>query len=158
MLWIRGLISTLLVPYMVGVAIPQRISGGRGGWSIGWALIGAGVTFYLASLLRFLEAGGTPTIYFTRPLRSVLGEEPHVVVEGGLYRFTRNPMYVGVILTVLGQALLHGSWAVGLYGLALGPWFHFVVTVLEEPHLRQERGAAYEEYCRRVPRWLERVR
>ena len=156
MLWIRGLIFTFLVPYMVAVAIPQSITERRDGWSIGWALIAMGVTFYVVSLLRFLEVGGTPTIYFTRPLRAVLGEEPQVVVEGGLYRITRNPMYVGVITTVLGQALLYGSWAVGLYGLALAAGFHFVVTVFEEPHLRKERGAAYEEYCRRVPRWFAR--
>jgi len=157
MLWVRGLVFTVLVPYMIAVAIPQWISDTYNGWSVGWVVIGVGITFYLASLFRFLKAGGTPTIYFTRPLRSVLGEEPGVVVESGLYRFTRNPMYVGVILTVLGQAVLYGSWAVGLYGLLLAPWFHFVVTRLEEPHLRKERGMAYEDYCRRVPRWFGRV-
>jgi len=156
MLWIRGLIFTLLVPYMVAVAIPQAITDRRDGWSIGWVLIAIGVTFYVVSLLRFLQVGGTPTIYFARPLRAVLGEEPQVVVETGLYRITRNPMYVGVITAVLGQALLYGSWGVALYGLLLMPLFHFVVTVLEEPHLRKERGAAYEEYCRRVPRWFAR--
>ena len=158
MVWIRGLVFTILVPYMIAVAVPQWISDKHDGWGGGWALIGIGAAFYLVSLFRFLAAGGTPTIYFTRPLRWVLGEEPHVVVESGLYRITRNPMYVGAITAVLGQALLYRSGAVGLYGLVLMPWFHFVVTVLEEPHLRKERGAAYEEYCRRVPRWFGLVK
>src|ERR1044071_1236124 len=100
MLWIRGLLFTLLVPFMLGVVVPRVLDPGAGaadGWNIGWLLIAAGSIFYLGSLLRFLAAGGTPSIYFIRPLRFLVGEEPGVVVEGGLYRFTRNPMYVGVI-------------------------------------------------------------
>jgi hypothetical protein len=161
MLWIRGLIFTLLVPYMAGIVVPRWLDSGEGavdGWRGGWALIAAGIFFYLSSLVHFLIAGGTPSIYFTRALRFMLGEEPGMVVQGGLYRFTRNPMYVGVITTIFGQALLYRSWQVGLYGLLFALCLHFVVTVIEEPHLRKKRGAVYEEYCRRVPRWFGRPR
>jgi protein-S-isoprenylcysteine O-methyltransferase Ste14 len=159
MLWIRGLIFTLLVPFMLGIVVPRWLDPGNGaadGYRVGWVFIAAGTLFYISSFVRFLVAGGTPTIYFARALRLVLGEEPKKVVQAGLYRFTRNPMYVGVITTILGQALLYGSWQVGLYGLLFGLWLHYMVTVIEEPHLRKLQGAVYEEYCRRVPRWFGR--
>ena len=158
MLWLRGLTFTLLVPMVVGVWVPSLFDETRtmrGGWrALGWAPVAVGASFYLASLLRFLQAGGTPSNYFLRPLRFALGEEPPVLVERGLYRITRNPMYVGVVTAVLGQAVVFGSWRIALYGALLWLWFHFVVRVLEEPHLRKKMGPAYEEYCRRVPRWL----
>lgn len=159
MVWIRGMIFTLLVPFMIGISVPRWLDPGKGdadGWLVGWVLIVVGIFCYISSLVRFLVAGGTPSIYFTRALRFVLGEEPKKVVQSGLYRFTRNPMYVGVIATIIGQALLYGSWQVGLYGLLFALSLHFVVTFIEEPHLRKTQGAAYEEYCRRVPRWFGR--
>ena len=146
---------------MLGIAVPRWLDPGEGaadGWRVGWILIAAGTFCYLSSLAHFLFAGGTPSIYFLRALKFILGEEPRKVVQGGLYGFTRNPMYVGVITTILGQALLYGSWQVGLYGFIFALWLHFVVTVIEEPHLRKSQGAAYDEYCRRVPRWFGRPR
>jgi protein-S-isoprenylcysteine O-methyltransferase Ste14 len=99
-------------------------------------------------------SGGTPAIFFTRRLRFVLGEEPPKLVRRGLYRLSRNPMYVGVLLAVFGQALIFASPQVAFYGAVLWLCFHIVVVFLEEPHLREERGASYDEYCRQVPRWL----
>jgi protein-S-isoprenylcysteine O-methyltransferase Ste14 len=102
----------------------------------------------------FLASGGTPAIFFTRPVRFLIGEEPHRLVQAGLYRVTRNPMYVSVLLVISGQALRYMSWRIAVYGLFVWLGFHIVVVLLEEPHLRHERGAAYDEYCRRVPRWV----
>ena len=99
-------------------------------------------------------SGGTPAIFFTRHMRFVLGEEPTKLVRQGLYRISRNPMYVGVLLAVVGQALVFASTRVAFYGAVLWLLFHVVVVFLEEPHLREERGASYDEYCRQVPRWL----
>jgi protein-S-isoprenylcysteine O-methyltransferase Ste14 len=113
---------------------------------------------YLLCLLRFLAAGGTPAIYFVRHLRAVIGESPPWLVERGLYRISRNPMYVGVLLVVIGQAIVFASAATARYAVALALTFHLVVVLLEEPHLRQEHGPAYDDYCRRVPRWLGRLR
>ncbi len=158
MLWIRGLVFTLLVPYVAGVLLPSLIYKGyspRGGiWEIGWLLVGAGATVYGVCLFRFLAAGGTPAIFFTRRLRSLIGEEPGRLVQGGLYRASRNPMYVGVLLVVFGQATVFASPGVALYGMVLWFFFHLTVVFQEEPHLRKEYGSSYDEYCRRVPRWL----
>lgn len=158
MLYLRALLFSVLVPGAVGVWIPGELHGWReaGEWwaRMGYAPIVTGAAFYLLSLAKFVEAGGTPSIYVTRPLRWVLGEEPKPLVEHGLYHLTRNPMYVGVITAVFGQAMVFGSAATFGYGLVLCGWFHLVVTWLEEPHLRRVHGAEYEAYCSRVPRWL----
>jgi protein-S-isoprenylcysteine O-methyltransferase Ste14 len=89
-----------------------------------------------------------------RPLRVLIGEEPARLVSTGLYRFSRNPMYVGVLLVVFGQAALFASSILVRYGCALFLCFHLVVVLLEEPHLRATRGSSYEQFCRTVPRWL----
>jgi protein-S-isoprenylcysteine O-methyltransferase Ste14 len=156
--WIRGIIFTVLVPGTIAVYIPLRMSERltpRGGlWDIGWLLIGAGTLGYLWCFLRFLMSGGTPAIFFTRPVKFLLGEEPGRLVQEGLYRYSRNPMYVSVLLVVFGQALRLPSWPIAEYGLFVALGFHLVVVAFEEPHLREERGPSYEEYCRHVPRWI----
>jgi protein-S-isoprenylcysteine O-methyltransferase Ste14 len=158
MLWVRGLIFTLLVPAVIAVAIPRWIEPSRGlhsGWlRVGWIVIGAGAAFYFTCLVDFLRSGGTPAIFFTRDARFLLGEEPKVLVRKGLYRISRNPMYMGVVATVVGQALIFGSRALGVYAAFLWLCFHVVVVLLEEPHLRAERGAPYDDYRRHVPRWI----
>jgi protein-S-isoprenylcysteine O-methyltransferase Ste14 len=166
MLWLRGVIFTVLVPCMVGAYVPSLIYRGReleeGFWvidwkvgqGIGWLLVGLGATIYLVCLVAFLSAGGTPAMFFTRPLKFILGEEPPRLVRQGLYRFSRNPMYVGVVMAVFGQALICGSSSVAGYGAFLWLCFHTVVVFLEEPHLREERGPSYDEYRRKVPRWI----
>lgn len=157
-LWIRGLIFTALMPLMIAGWAPAAIDPFRrthtGIAAAGWPLVAAGAAIYFACLSRFLAAGGTPAIFFTRPFRAVLGEEPPRLVQSWLYTLTRNPMYVGVVLAVFGQAIVFRSEPIAIYAVLLWAMFHVVVIGLEEPHLRDLHGAAYDEYCRRVPRWL----
>lgn len=158
MLWIRGLVFTILVPGTVAVWIPHWLLIDRslrpGFWQIGWVLVAAGTLGALYAFFEFLTAGGTPMIFFARGLRSVVGEEPTAMVRGGLYRYSRNPMYLSVLFIVWGQALIFASPRPAVYGAALFILFHLVVTQIEEPHLRRREGAKFDEYCRRVPRWL----
>jgi protein-S-isoprenylcysteine O-methyltransferase Ste14 len=81
-------------------------------------------------------------------------EPPKELVAEGLYRYVRNPMYVGVLLTAAGHAVWFGSLYLAVYALVLWLAFHIFVLAYEEPHLRQTFGAAYEDYSRRVPRWI----
>ena len=156
--WIRGLIFSFLVPGVIGFVIPFSIdSGGRpigGVWNVGWLPIIVGALVYVLCLLRFLAAGGTPAIFFTRPLRFLIGEEPAGLVSQGLYRYSRNPMYVGVLAVIFGQAVVFASPVLAAYGLAVFVFFHLAVVFGEEPHLRRTRGHSYDEYCKAVPRWL----
>jgi len=146
----------LLAPGAVAGLVPWWIAGwriapplGGFGWIrwFGAALIALGVPLLLDSFARFaLQGRGTPA--------PVLPTEQLVVT--GLYRYVRNPMYVGVVMVVLGQGLVIGSLAVLAYAAALLMTFHVFVMAYEEPKLRQTFGAEYERYCRNVSRWIPR--
>lgn len=158
LLWLQGLIFTVLVPGVVAFYIPQTLRNGHaangGWWSLGWILFAVGALIYLRCLVDFLRAGGTPAVFFTRHIRAVIGEEPQQVVHNGLYRYSRNPMYVGVLTAIAGQAIVYRSRQIGFYLLIAAVVFHLVVVLLEEPHLARARGDFYSDYRRRVPRWL----
>jgi protein-S-isoprenylcysteine O-methyltransferase Ste14 len=158
MLWMRGLVFAVLVPGVVAVYVPQRIRGSapiRGGpWQAGWFLIAAGAVFALAGMVDFLRAGGTPAIFFTRGLHFLWGEEPGSLVRGGVYRYSRNPMYAGVVAVIFGQAVLFASAAVALYGATMFAFFHAIVRLMEEPHLRRRDPEKFAQFEREVPRWI----
>jgi protein-S-isoprenylcysteine O-methyltransferase Ste14 len=85
-------------------------------------------------------------------------DPPKELVAVGLYRFVRNPMYVAGIIALLGWVL----WSPSL-PLVVAPFLffsaaHLFVTLYEEPTLKKKFGAAYEEYCKRVPRWIPKFK
>jgi len=156
-LWLQGLVFTVLVPGVVAFYVPQTLCRGPapGGWlSVGWILFALGAAIYFRCLADFVISGGTPAIFFTRPIGALIGEEPPRVVEKGLYRYSRNPMYVGVITAIAGQAIVYRSRNITVYAAIAALTFHCIVVFLEEPHLARVRGPAYDDYRRRVPRWL----
>jgi len=79
---------------------------------------------------------------------------PKNLVVVGLYRYSRNPMYVSVVLILLGWALTFGSTALLVYSLGLATAFHLRVLFGEEPWLRRTHGAAWDDYAGRVRRWF----
>jgi protein-S-isoprenylcysteine O-methyltransferase Ste14 len=81
-------------------------------------------------------------------------DPPIKLVVNGLYRFVRNPIYLGVLAVFLGFALWHPSRALLFCPLIVAVSAHLFVVFYEEPHLRKTFGAEYEEYCRSVKRWL----
>jgi protein-S-isoprenylcysteine O-methyltransferase Ste14 len=114
----------------------------------GGVLITLGAIGLLDSFLRFAVQGiGTPAPVF--PTR-------HLVVTG-LYRYVRNPMYVAVISSILGQALLFGNVTLLEYGGLVWLMFHIFVLVYEEPTLRASFGSDYKHFCAEVPRWIPRL-
>ncbi len=158
MLWMRAIVFSVLVPGLVAVWLPLNILGPKplqpGVWRGGWLLVAAGAAVYLRCLLSFVRAHGTPAIFFSRHLRMLIGEEPRSLVRGGLYRYSRNPMYVGVLAVLVGEAILYASTALAAYGLAVFGFFYLIVTRFEEPHLRRRDGESFEQYRREVPRWI----
>lgn len=161
MLKIRALVFTVLVPATVGVYVPQALLAGNGQevsalvQASGFVLIVAGVFLYVVSLISFVSRGkGTPAIWFTRPFRAVIGEEPGRLVVQGIYRYTRNPMYLGVLSAILGQAGWYGATVLAWYAAGVAAAFHIVVLFIEEPHLRKKHGTSYEDYVAATPRWL----
>ena len=80
-------------------------------------------------------------------------DPPRVLVVSGLYRFTRNPMYNGVLALILGEAWLFGSMSLLKYALLVFVLFHLFVVLYEEPALTSQFGESYRVYRRAVPRW-----
>jgi protein-S-isoprenylcysteine O-methyltransferase Ste14 len=75
------------------------------------------------------------------------------VVETGVYRWMRNPMYLGHIVYMIGVAVLFQSWLAALIAAARAVWFHFRV-LRDERGLAERFGEPYVVYCKRVKRWL----
>jgi protein-S-isoprenylcysteine O-methyltransferase Ste14 len=113
----------------------------------GGVLILMGAIGLLDSFARFAIQGlGTPAPVF--PTR-------HLVVTG-LYRYVRNPMYVAVVSSILGQGLLFGNVRLMEYGAAVWLLMHLFVVLYEEPALERAFGAGYRCFREAVPRWIPR--
>jgi len=115
--------------------------------ALGVVLIVAGAAAVLHSFARFVREGsGTPA-----PVAPT-----NQLVVGGLYRYVRNPMYVGVAAVVLGQAGVLVEPVLVVYTAVFVTVVTLFVFTYEEPTLRRQFGREYEDYCRAVPRWLPR--
>ena len=82
---------------------------------------------------------------------------PEELVVSGLYRYVRNPIYVGGCLILFGEALLFASAGLLIYASAMFIFFNLMVHG-EEASLRRKFGEAYEQYCKSVPRWIPRLK
>jgi len=83
---------------------------------------------------------------------------PKELVVSGLYKYVRNPMYVGILLVILGHFLWFGFWNLLIYAAVVFAAFSAFVIFYEEPTLKRNFGAAYEDYLKRVPRWIPKFR
>jgi protein-S-isoprenylcysteine O-methyltransferase Ste14 len=116
---------------------------------VGVVLIAVGVLALLDSFRRFVVEGlGTPA-----PVAPT--EE---LVVSGLYRYVRNPMYVGVAATIFGQALALGQLVLFAYGAVFVAVVAAFVRWYEEPTLARTYGEQYEAYRRSVRAWVPRLR
>lgn len=76
------------------------------------------------------------------------------LVAVGLYRFSRNPMYIGVMMMLIGEAVFFQSVALWGYSLCVFIAFNIFIIRVEEPRLRRDFGETYGKYCERVRRWM----
>ncbi len=83
---------------------------------------------------------------------------PEHLVVSGLYRFSRNPMYVAVLLILFGWALMFRARALLTYASIVGVLFVVRVMLFEEPFLARTHGEQWVKYRTRVPRWFGRRR
>jgi protein-S-isoprenylcysteine O-methyltransferase Ste14 len=145
----RALIAFVAMPGMVALVIPmlwlERSGHTRLVRSLGLVPLVVG----LAALLwcvRDFYVRGKGTLAPWAPTQRL------VIV--GLYRFSRNPMYVAVVSILLGWAAAFGSKGLLGYAAVIAVAFHLRVVFGEEPWLARTHGAEWEEYVRRVPRWF----
>lgn len=85
-------------------------------------------------------------------------EEKTEFVTGGVYRFSRNPAFLGFDLLYLGIALMFASWPLWLVTAFAAAMLHAQIVCVEEPFLAQTFGGAYRDYCRHVCRYFGRKR
>jgi protein-S-isoprenylcysteine O-methyltransferase Ste14 len=145
----------VLAPGTMAVLIPYWLTGWETGdpWLpaqiAGGMLIAAGAGFLLHAFARFVIEGlGTP---------APVAPTEHLVVSG-IYRHVRNPMYLAVTATILGQWLLLGRPVLLAYALVFMATTYAFVRGYEEPTLRETYGDEYERYREAVPGWWPRRR
>jgi protein-S-isoprenylcysteine O-methyltransferase Ste14 len=148
-LFLKNLLFTLVVPATFAVYFPLLIAQDRSaslgvGFVAGCLALAVGMGIYAWCVWDFATFGrGTPA-----PI-----DAPKKLVVRGLYAYTRNPIYVGVLTGILGWALLFWAKELVLYALAVGIFFHLLVLLHEEPALESQFGESYRAYRRAVPRW-----
>ena len=76
------------------------------------------------------------------------------LVINGLYKYSRNPMYIGVILILVGESIFSRSQSLWIYSLIIFIAFNVFIVGFEEPRLRSDFGEEYRAYCKKVRRWM----
>lgn len=149
---LRALVAFLVLPGVFAIALPPLIASvdpWRGEPVRGGAAVLALGAVAVAWCVRDFYVAGKGTLAPWDP--------PRRLVAVGLYRWVRNPMYIGVLLAVAGGALVSGSPAVAAYAVALAIAFHVRVVVHEEPWLARRFPSAWPAYAASVHRWLPRA-
>lgn len=151
---LKTILFTLVVPGTVAGLGPYWVMGGYRSpadapltW-IGLACLLTGSAIYFRCAWEFAVRGlGTPA-----PTSPTM-----YLVITGLNRYVRNPMYIGVLLAIVGQAIIFRSVRLSIYAVAFCLCVELFVLLYEEPTLHRQFGESYEEYRRTVPRWIPRA-
>jgi protein-S-isoprenylcysteine O-methyltransferase Ste14 len=142
-LFVLGFLIGMMLNHFWPVSVIREPRPGLILW-LSWALIVVGLGIIASGLLTFRLK--RTAIYPNQPATTL--------VQSGPYRFTRNPMYVGLSVTYLGIAIFTNLlWALLLLPIVLIV-LQSVVIKREESYLANAFGDEYKEYCRRVRRWL----
>jgi protein-S-isoprenylcysteine O-methyltransferase Ste14 len=161
-LFLRHLLAIAILPFMAAVLIPITLARRGDGTlavgssasqvalqALGLAVFCVGLVLFSASLRRFATEGqGTLAPW----------DPPRRLVVRGPYRYVRNPMISGVILVLLGEALVLRSRAHLVWALVFTGVNAVYIPLFEEPFLIRRFGSEYREYCRHVHRLIPRWR
>ncbi len=148
-MFLRAVLAFLALPGIVALAIPASlgIHEYRAGGQlviVGMLPLAIGFGLLLWCVRDFYRAGkGTLAPW----------SPPRHLVTIGLYRYTRNPMYVAVATILAGWALLFWSAWLAAYAAIVAIAFQLRVVFGEEPWLERTHGEQWREYAVRVPRW-----
>ena len=151
-LFLKSILFAILLPGTVTVLVPVVITSRAGAtlnWN-SWRVLGLLLITLGASII------GRCVWDFAISGRGTLAplDPPKNLVVTGLYRYVRNPMYVGVMLVLSGETWLFNSRALLFYAIGCFLTVHSFVLLYEEPYLRRQFGDSYLCYCKTVNRWL----
>ena len=134
------------VPVWLIQTTPELFSLGLFRW-LAVPLLLVGWTVIIWCCWNFTVQGcGTPSPF----------DPPRELVLVGLYRYVRNPIYIGATIVLVGYVFWSPSLPILLMPVICFSAANLFVRFYEEPHLHKTFGTAYEYYCRSVPRWLPR--
>ena len=131
---LAGLTHWLLGPWPIMVRLPL----------LGGALVALGFSCMMWARLLFTS----------RQTTLFVGQPSSQLVRDGPFRFSRNPMYVGVVVSLVGLALWVGTWPFYMAVPVTILFINFFHIPCEERLLREAFGEQYLTYCREVRRWL----
>jgi protein-S-isoprenylcysteine O-methyltransferase Ste14 len=150
----KTIIFTVFVPGTVAGYMPWRlrqgaspVAGAEKCAALAVISIGVGVYLYTAFWNFAIIGNGTP---------APIAPTKTLAVQG-LYRFIRNPMYIGVATAIAGQAWLFHSWHITIYMVCMLLAAHTFIVLYEEPTLRRQFGEQYDRYRASVPRWIPKL-
>jgi protein-S-isoprenylcysteine O-methyltransferase Ste14 len=138
-----GLIPWLITGWKFHEPLPYWVAA----QAVGILLICGGLIPLVHAFVQYVKAGGTPM---------PIAPTQHLVVSG-FNLYVRNPMYVGLLAIIVGQALLFGQVSVLLYAAIGWAAMASFVRWYEEPTLSRQFGAEYETYRQAVPAWRLRL-
>ncbi len=149
-MFFRALLAFLILPCIVAGLIPLILASldpwrGQGFLFPGIPVTGLGLIALLWCVRDFYVSGKGTLAPWDPP--------KHLVVVG-LYRYSRNPMYIGVLTLIAGWVLLTGSLLLACYLLVFAVIFQLRVIRFEEPWLSKKFGVEWTAYCATTPRWL----
>lgn len=154
-LFLRNLFFTILQPGLVAGLIPLWIVGFKMShitdqtWQLqhytGAIIFVIGFVIMIWCIRSF-AVKGRGTLSPADPTKKL--------VITGLYRLSRNPMYVGVVLILIGEAIYFHSTSLWIYVAAVFIMFNIFIVLVEEPRLRKDFGESYTSYCQSVRRWI----
>lgn len=152
-LLLRNLLFTLLQPGVVTALLPYWIlSNAKISIEFTTRLNGVfGLLVYLTGLMILLKC----ILQFAFEGKGTLSpvDPTKKLVTKGLYRYSRNPMYIGVLTMLAGEYIYFGYLPLLYYAIAVLAVFHLFIIFHEEPRLIKVFGHEYSEYCNKVRRW-----
>ena len=152
-MFLRALLAFLMVPVVVAGFVPFMLAAydpykGNGSYA-GLLPLGIGL-FILLWCVRDFYVSGKGTLAPWDP--------PKNLVTTGLYRYVRNPMYVGVLLILGGWAIISASPLVSGFSLFMFTAFYFRVKIHEEPWAERTFADQWLDYKNNVPRWIPQLK
>ena len=154
-LLLRNLFFTILQPGLVAGLFPYLILGERVkqifseyfGLSqyFGSIIFFIGLIIMIKTILQFAFEG-KGTLSPADPTKKL--------VVKGLYKYSRNPMYIGVMSMLIGEAIFFEAGRFWFYVAGIGLAFNLFILLVEEPRLKRDFGEEYMQYCNKVRRWV----
>lgn len=140
-------IVTGIVPYYLGPNVWESISQKTLVWSqyLGLLFLAFGFCTLIVCIIQ-LAVDGKGTLSPADPTKNL--------VIKGLYKYSRNPMYIGVVLMLMGESLIAQVLKLWIYSGCIFLGFHLFILLYEEPRLKRDFGVNYLKYRKAVKRWI----